>query len=189
MNRPQPPALATWLMSALFVGHHVDALIGDLIEQHRRGRSSAWYWRQAVRAIVSAFAAELWEHKRVAVPVLALGWYLPQIYMAAVRPRWIAALEAYSLHLLTTRIVWCLLVAVVARVFVRVQPRRRGMIVTLFMATQVLPCLPYLRIAVTDWLYRPDAFWFYNALSYAFFALVAIPISVLVGGRRKNRLT
>ena len=187
MNRRQPPALATWLMSTLLVGQNADALVGDLIEQHRRGRSSAWYWRQAVVAIVTTFAADFWEHKRVAVSVLALGAYLPQIYMAAVRPRWIAAIDAYSPHhQLTTRSVWCVLVAVVARMFVRVQPRQRGMIVTLFMATQVLPCLPDLRIAVTDWLYRPDAFWFCNALSYAFFALVAIPISVLVGGRRKT---
>jgi hypothetical protein len=54
-------------MSTLLLGHNADALIGDLIEQHRRGRSSAWYWRQAVRAIVATFAAEMRQHKSLAL--------------------------------------------------------------------------------------------------------------------------
>jgi len=80
MNRPGPPALATWFMSTLLLGNHAEALIGDLTEQHRRGRSSAWYWRQAVVAIVTAFAAEMWQQKLLASTAVALGTYLDQIY-------------------------------------------------------------------------------------------------------------
>ena len=51
MRTPQPPILATRLLQKLASGPHGDALAGDLIEQYREGRSTAWYWRQVLLAI------------------------------------------------------------------------------------------------------------------------------------------
>lgn len=40
---------ATWLMTTLGVS---EALAGDLVEQHRAGRSAWWFWQQAVVALM-----------------------------------------------------------------------------------------------------------------------------------------
>src|SRR5262249_59295641 len=46
--------------SDLFLtGPRRDAIVGDLVEAHHDGRSDAWYWRQAIRAVASAFLAEI----------------------------------------------------------------------------------------------------------------------------------
>jgi hypothetical protein len=41
MTRHAPPIIATWVLSC-FVGEN-EALIGDLIEEYRDGRSRLWY--------------------------------------------------------------------------------------------------------------------------------------------------
>ena len=53
MKASHPPALATWLLTKLASGDKRESMIGDLIEQHQRGRSSAWYWRQAIGVIAT----------------------------------------------------------------------------------------------------------------------------------------
>ena len=50
MTDMRPPVLATWLLKHAARGN--DALIGDLFEEHRRRRSSVWYWRQVLTAVV-----------------------------------------------------------------------------------------------------------------------------------------
>jgi len=189
MNRSQPPVLATWFLSTCLLGQNAEALIGDLIEQYRRGRSSRWYWRQAVRAIVATFAAEMWQHKLLAIVAVALGTYLGQVYMVIVRPSWVAELDrlwypylidsrwswmainpwAYRLQLyvLTGRVVYCAFLLAVVWVLCRVLPRQRGLLVTIFLVTQVVPYL--LRVSL--------------------FTLVAIPCSILAGSRRGMPLT
>lgn len=52
-HRP-PPRLATWLVSHLAGRYRRDALIGDLAEEFRRGRSGGWYWRQALWALAAS---------------------------------------------------------------------------------------------------------------------------------------
>jgi hypothetical protein len=52
MKSSQPPRVATWLLKHLWTGPYSDALAGDLIEEHQRGRSESWYWRQVLIAIV-----------------------------------------------------------------------------------------------------------------------------------------
>ena len=53
MRASDPPAFATWLISQLVSGAKTESLIGDLVEQHRRGRSSTWFWWQAISVIVT----------------------------------------------------------------------------------------------------------------------------------------
>jgi hypothetical protein len=44
MRPSQPPIVATWVLAHF--GNRNEALAGDLVEEYRRGRSVAWYWRQ-----------------------------------------------------------------------------------------------------------------------------------------------
>ena len=53
----KPPRVATWLLERL--GPTNGPLAGDLVEEHRRGRSAAWYWRQVVVAICVAQSRHL----------------------------------------------------------------------------------------------------------------------------------
>ncbi len=50
MTPTDPPSVATWLLKHL--ARKNEALAGDLIEEYRRRRSTSWYWRQALTAIV-----------------------------------------------------------------------------------------------------------------------------------------
>src|SRR5262245_5335405 len=170
-------------MTTLLVGSNRESLIGDLVEQHQLGRSAIWYWRQAISAVVSGFAAEVSQHLWFAAAVIGLGVYLPDIYMAVVRPRWIAAFEGWypPQYQLATRIAYCVMLGTIARMLVRLSPLQRGMVVTLLMITQIVPGLLHLR------LHRPDPFWAIH-LSYAIFVFIAIPVSILLGARA-NRLT
>ena len=58
MKTSQPPILATRLLERLASGPHGDAILGDLIEQYRQGRSAAWYWRQVLLAILVGLAKD-----------------------------------------------------------------------------------------------------------------------------------
>jgi preprotein translocase subunit SecY len=50
MTEQQPPALATWLLKRAARGN--EPLVGDLLEEYRRGRSAVWYWRQVLTTVV-----------------------------------------------------------------------------------------------------------------------------------------
>jgi hypothetical protein len=52
MNRSTPPKLPTWLLEHFASGADSEAILGDLAERHRAGKSDAWYWRQVLVAIV-----------------------------------------------------------------------------------------------------------------------------------------
>jgi hypothetical protein len=54
MRRAEPPALATWLVEHIGRRYRRESLAGDLIEEYRAGRSSAWYWRQVLCSLVAA---------------------------------------------------------------------------------------------------------------------------------------
>ena len=57
MRPIEPPAIATWLLE--HVGRKNQSLAGDLLEEYRQGRSVAWYWRQAIIAIVLGRSKEV----------------------------------------------------------------------------------------------------------------------------------
>lgn len=72
MKPLQTPSGAAWLLNKF--GHGNDALAGDLIEEYSRGRSAAWYWRQALIAIAVDFGKNVRAHKLLAVRAIAVGW-------------------------------------------------------------------------------------------------------------------
>jgi len=50
-GRRRPPRLAIWVLKSLGFIRRNPALIGDLLEEFRSGRSTAWYWRQTANLI------------------------------------------------------------------------------------------------------------------------------------------
>ena len=59
---PEPPKVASALLRA--IAANKPALIGDLLEQFRAGRSAWWYWRQVLavvgRGVVSELRGSIW---------------------------------------------------------------------------------------------------------------------------------
>ena len=70
--RPADPVLATALMERFDVD---PALIGDLLEQRRAGRSRAWLWRQLIIALLSATTRDVVAHpvRSTTAALLAIG--------------------------------------------------------------------------------------------------------------------
>jgi hypothetical protein len=85
MSTAQPPIVATSLLKRLGSGPNNDALIGDLAEEYGRGRSRAWYWRQALVAIVVSFCKETRSHSALALRAVAVGWAVIFLYRSLLR--------------------------------------------------------------------------------------------------------
>lgn len=84
MRSADPPRLANGLLRRLAAGPTRESLIGDLDEQFARGRTSSWYWRQVLSAILVTAATDLRDHKLVAVRAVLIGWaaLIPSFYLA-----------------------------------------------------------------------------------------------------------
>jgi hypothetical protein len=74
MRSDQPPHLATWLLERLVSGPTRESLIGDLEEKYRCGRSSVWYWRQTIMAVLLSSARDIRDHRLVAVRAAVITW-------------------------------------------------------------------------------------------------------------------
>jgi hypothetical protein len=72
MRSSRPPIVATWVLTHF--GNRNEVLAGDLIEEYRRGRSAAWYWRQVVVALLVGGGKEIRTHKLLTVRALVTGW-------------------------------------------------------------------------------------------------------------------
>src|SRR5262245_46659026 len=71
-----PPRGATWMLQHFGCSRSNDAILGDLAEQFRQGRSRFWYWRQVLRAIPTGILDEVSGNKLLAFRALMLGWIL-----------------------------------------------------------------------------------------------------------------
>jgi len=79
---PQPPRLATWLLEQFSPVLNNPPLAGDLMEAFKQGRSSGWYWRQVLWAILIALPHLLrkqWGCLAYAVAcsgLISIAWFL-----------------------------------------------------------------------------------------------------------------
>jgi len=80
-----PPALATALLERFIPPRTSTSLIGDLIEEHRNGRSRAWYWQQTIMALTMSAFRQAREHKFQATSAIVLGYLcaIPLCYFAS----------------------------------------------------------------------------------------------------------
>jgi hypothetical protein len=74
MRSDQPPRLAAWLLERLTSGEARESLIGDLKEAYHRGRSSVWYWRQTIMAVLLSAARDVRGHKLIAARAVVITW-------------------------------------------------------------------------------------------------------------------
>jgi hypothetical protein len=74
MRSDQPPKLAHWLLKHFGLSPNNAAVIGDLDERYRHGRSRIWYWRQALVAIITGVLATIRGNKAIALRALLTGW-------------------------------------------------------------------------------------------------------------------
>jgi hypothetical protein len=69
----KPPVIATWLLDRFGVTRRNEALAGDLIEEFHSSNSRAWYWAQALIAILVNVRADLWAHKLLGIRAILVG--------------------------------------------------------------------------------------------------------------------
>ncbi len=100
MNTAQRPRLASWLLRRFVAGPQRESLIGDLDEQFVRGRSSFWYWRQVLSAILVFVARDLREQPRLAISSVILTW--------AIVITWVESTLALYRWVIMTWVLWAL---------------------------------------------------------------------------------
>jgi PadR family transcriptional regulator len=62
----------------------------------------------------------------------------------------------------------------------------RGLVMTFFLASQVVPCMLYLRVGFMDWLREPsNPIGFFNVFWYSIFTFIAIPAAIMWGTRHR----
>ena len=91
-----PPRLATWLLQRFAWGPRGESLVGDLLEQYQQKRSSAWYWRQVVTAILARTTSEVAAHKLLAVRAVAVGGLVSVLFSVPVH--WLGEIARASIN-------------------------------------------------------------------------------------------
>jgi hypothetical protein len=76
MRSLEPPKAARWLLKHFGCSPNNAAVIGDLDERYRNGRSHAWYWKQVMKTLAIAFSQEVRAHKLLALRAIVTGWIL-----------------------------------------------------------------------------------------------------------------
>lgn len=79
MKQTDPPPFAAWILEHWTPGGCDHGLAGDLLESFRAGRSSTWYCRQVVAALVIGWTGSLFRHRIVLI--FAAAW-------ATLSPAW-----------------------------------------------------------------------------------------------------
>lgn len=89
MKQIEPPSLATWMLQHCIPGRRNEALVGDLLEEFRAGRSICWYWRQVLDAVVRGCTREILGHS-------AMAFYAALWSMLA--PAWVLVVANFEQH-------------------------------------------------------------------------------------------
>ena len=186
-----PPALAIRLLERFGVKAPI---VGDLIEQHRRGRSTAWFLRQALIAITLTMLQDVRAHKVLATRAIAVGWLIQWLLLFmlrqpvrilgnmpgkaiwnwtiendfdGLRSLWFGGFGGVGVPVFLTLV---LVSAVTGLVVGQLHRGQQATLVTLYAASTP--------VFVAMWLHRESAF----AHPTWSFLLIAIPLSALLGG-------
>lgn len=81
MTTRRPPPIATRLLNQLVFLERRDALVGDLIEQYRNGRSDRWYWHQTLTAIATSTWFEMRRSAALTIRVIVFGYVVSEALM------------------------------------------------------------------------------------------------------------
>jgi hypothetical protein len=73
MRLRQPPRVASWLLQSLGCSVDNDAVLGDLSERYREGKTRAWYWKQTLVAIAVSTFQDIQARKLLALRALTAG--------------------------------------------------------------------------------------------------------------------
>ncbi len=65
-----------------------EALAGDLLEEYRECRSTAWYVQEVTVAIASELTRDVWHHKWLVIRALLVGWTALLVYSLLVDQVW-----------------------------------------------------------------------------------------------------
>ena len=92
--RMRAPAAATWLLKKSRPAN--EALLGDLLEDCRNGRSAGWYWRQVIGAIVTGVRKDIRDHPILALRAMATGWIVLLLIFSLLGDRTAEAIARYG---------------------------------------------------------------------------------------------
>lgn len=111
----RPPVMAAWILKHLSAGEPNESLAGDLVEELRWGRSSSWYWRQALAAVLASHRRAFAEHWTAMV--FAAFWSL-------LAPSWEGLVQAGNYHVISRLVSgfawpWSSLLGVTAAIVIR----------------------------------------------------------------------
>jgi uncharacterized membrane protein len=79
-GRSDPPKSALWLLRRLCPKRNREAITGDLLERFGEGRSTGWFWRQVLVAILVGASSQfrlLWTEICFAAAGTVLIWCIP----------------------------------------------------------------------------------------------------------------
>ena len=82
MSARNSPRLANWLMHRFNVS---EAAIGDMIERYYGGRSSTWYWWQALAATTLTVLRDIRTHRTLALRAILVGWVAQWVLLFLLR--------------------------------------------------------------------------------------------------------
>ena len=172
MKPTDPPALATALLELLIPPRTSAGLIGDLIEEHRNGRSRTWYWQQTIMALTMSAFREVREHKSQAISAIVLGYlcgaslcyfttsaagkfvggytvvgayllFLPLAFISAAISGWILS-RTHSRPMVLVFAIFCVVASVVALA-----------VYALFVPVDRMPLLPLTIVLAIDFIIAP----------------------------------
>jgi hypothetical protein len=76
MTANHPPRFAAWLLQHLGCSVDNDAVLGDLAERFREGKTSAWYWMQTLTAIAVSTFEDIHARKVLALRAVLAGCFV-----------------------------------------------------------------------------------------------------------------
>jgi hypothetical protein len=168
--------------------------MGDLMEEYRNGRSSAWYWRQVLLTIAVTLWKEISVHKLLAARAVATGWAVWFLYVSLIAPwlyklliplshRFPVAFDLYVPSGFVWWIIWLSVRAASGWIVARLHGEHRIAMVLTFSASVLLwklQTLPWIFSnlvvdAIGDSRYAP-----YIVANFA--SVLLPPVFILVGG-------